>query len=40
MAVNTRPDVAYDISHYASYGTRPEKQHVAALNKIVRTLYL
>ena len=38
VAVNTRPDVAYDVSHYASYGTRPEKQHIVALNKIVRTL--
>ena len=40
VAVNTRLDVACDSdsSHYASYGTRPEKQRVAALNKIVRTL--
>ena len=38
VAVNTRPDVAYDVSHYASYGTKPEKVHLAALNKIVRTL--
>ena len=38
VAVNTRPDVAYDVSHLASYGTRPEKQHLVSLNKIVRTL--
>ncbi|CAE7302350.1 RE1, partial [Symbiodinium microadriaticum] len=38
VAVNTRPDVAYDISHYASFGTRPEKRHIVALNKIVKTL--
>ena len=38
VAINTRPDVAYDVSHYASFGTRPEKQHLSALNKIVRTL--
>ena len=38
VAVNTRPDVAYDVSHYASYGSRPEKQHLVALNKIVRTV--
>ena len=38
VAINTRPDIAYDVSHYASYGTRPEKQHIVALNKIVRTL--
>ena len=37
-AVNTRPDVAYDVSHYASYGTKSEKQHLVALNKIIRTL--
>ena len=29
---------AFDVSHYASYGTKPEKQHLAALNKLVRTL--
>ena len=38
VSINTRPDIAYDVSHYASYETKPEKQHVAALNKIVRTL--
>ena len=38
VAVNTRPDVAYDVSHFASYGSRPEKQHLVSLNKIVRTL--
>ena len=38
VAVNTRPDVAYDVSHYASYGTKPEKSHLVALNKIIRTL--
>ena len=38
VAVNTRPDVAYDVSHFASFGSRPEKQHLVSLNKIVRTL--
>ena len=38
VAVNTRPDVAYDVSHYASYGKHPERQHIVALNKIVRSL--
>ena len=38
VAVNTRPDVTYDVSLHASYGTSPEKQHIAALTKIVRTL--
>ena len=38
VATNTRPDIAYDVSHYASYGNRPEKQHLASLNKLVRTL--
>ena len=38
VAVNTRPDVAYDVSHFASYGSRPEKNHLVSLNKIVRTL--
>ena len=38
VAVNTRPDIAYDVSHYASYGKKPEKQHLVALNKIVRSL--
>ena len=38
VAVNSRPDVAYDVSHFASYGSRPEKQHLVSLNKIVRTL--
>ena len=38
VAVNTRPDVAYDVSHFASYGSRPEQQHLVSLNKIVRTL--
>ena len=37
VAVNTRPDIAYDVSHFASYGSKPEKQHLASLNKIVRT---
>ena len=38
VAVNTRPDVVYDVSHYASFGKKPEKQHLAALNKLVRYL--
>ena len=38
VAVNTRPDVAYDVSHFASYGSKPERQHLVSLNKIVRTL--
>ena len=38
VAVNTRPDVAYDVSHYASYGSKPERQHLVALSKIVRNL--
>ena len=38
VAINTRPDIAYDVSHFASFGTRPEKQHLASLNKLVRTL--
>ena len=38
VAVNTRPDVAYDVSHFASFGSRLEKQHLVSLNKIVRTL--
>ena len=38
VAINTRPDIAYDVSHFASFGTRPEKQHLVSLNKLVRTL--
>ena len=38
VAINTRPDIAYDVSHHASFGTKPEKKHLVALNKLVRTL--
>ena len=37
VAVNTRPDVPFDVLHFASFGSRPEKHHLASLSKIVRT---
>ena len=36
VAMNTRPDVAYDVYPIMPHGTKPEKQLVA-LNKIIRT---
>ena len=38
VVVNSRPDAAFDVSYYAGFAQNPEREHLAALNKVLRYL--